>query len=125
MAFLDETGLAELWALVKEEDAKAPKFVYGSYSGAGTYYKEFTFDFEPKLLIIMGDNSTPGHMILIRNATYGMGVGGYTYFQPLYVKNSNSTIDITWSGNKVSWYGKNTEYACDNAGVAYHYVAMG
>ena len=32
MAFLDETGLAELWSLIRAKDIK---FETGSYTGAG------------------------------------------------------------------------------------------
>ena len=45
MAFLDETGLAELWSLIKGEDAEFlasalsadVKIGTGSYTGTGTY----------------------------------------------------------------------------------------
>ena len=53
MAFLDENGLAELWACVSEKyqpkiDARA-KIVVGYYSGfSGT----FTVDFEPKFMMV-------------------------------------------------------------------------
>jgi hypothetical protein len=37
MAFLDETGLAELWSLIQAEDVKYDKVAKGSYVGTGTY----------------------------------------------------------------------------------------
>lgn len=64
MAFLDGTGLAELWSLVKAEDAKVlatglaadSKIVTGSYVGIGTSSTgtplSVSIGFRPKVVII-------------------------------------------------------------------------
>ena len=61
MAFLDETGLAELWSLVKAEDAKGVKIAAGSYVGTGTYGSSnpnsLTFDFVPKIVMLFTDKT--------------------------------------------------------------------
>lgn len=59
MAFLDETGLAELWSLVKAEDAEVlaspGKTEILQYTGTGTVGASkpmsFTFRFAPKVLL--------------------------------------------------------------------------
>ena len=57
MAFLDETGLAELWTLVKAEDAERAEIEVKSYTGTGTYGSanpnSLTFNFVPKIVFIM------------------------------------------------------------------------
>ena len=53
MAFLDETGLAELWSLI---NAKHARFEIGYYAGTGTYGSDnkssLTFTNEPKMVFI-------------------------------------------------------------------------
>lgn len=63
MAFLDETGLAELWSLIKAEDAKLTKMAVGTYAGTipvngngGSFSKTITVGFKPQFAMIMGCN---------------------------------------------------------------------
>ena len=82
MAFLDETGLAELWKLIQAEDEKladaisaAPKVATGSYVGTGVYSDDdlyggirpisLSFDFAPKILAIYatGSQNSPSKFV--------------------------------------------------------------
>lgn len=125
MAFLDETGLAELWSLIKAEDAKAPKVVYGSYVGTGTCGQSnpssLTFDFEPKVLVFLS-SSFMGQMVAYRNGATFMSScsfwsdGGYDAQYCTFV----------WSGNTVTWYNKNdASYQKNGSGATYYYLAIG
>jgi hypothetical protein len=72
MAFLDETGLAELWELIQAEDEEVlsacGKVAYGTFTGTNTVGASnptvMTFDFEPKLVIIVRKKT---------NGSYGPG----------------------------------------------------
>ena len=61
MAFLDETGLAEVWSLINQ---KFGNIAVGSYTGARAVGSDnpvtLNFDFDPKLVIV-ADKSTNGN----------------------------------------------------------------
>ena len=54
MAFLDETGLAELWAIIGDKYDSRANVAIGSYVGTGVCGADnpnsITFDFEPKMV---------------------------------------------------------------------------
>jgi hypothetical protein len=137
MAFLDETGLAELWSLVKAEDAKDAKVATGSYKGTGSYGwnnpNTLTFDFAPKLVWIGFYNSSGSTNIMpISNASnmefmtsfiftsalttdfLSFGGNGYQYFKK------------SADGKTVSWYGNNNATNhMNNTNFTYYYIAIG
>lgn len=131
MAFLDETGLAELWELIKAEDAKKAKISMGSYTGTGTAGSanpnSLTFDFEPKLVIVGGYNTA--------NYT-GTTLSGFSaaFFMAIWGKEVSLSADqhtkmtLSFSGNTMSWYndgGSMGESQFNNEGSVYNYIAIG
>lgn len=125
-------GLAESKAEQWEVDGLAsvllevPRVVFGAYEGTGEYggkYTSVTFPFEPKLVLVMGDNVFAIFMAGI-NAARVLS-GGY---QGLLV--------VKWEGATLSWYvssatvwGSNTITSAglqlNNAGATYQYFAIG
>lgn len=133
MAFLDETGLAALWSLIKAEDAKGAKIATGSYVGTGKYGEAnavtLTFDFEPKfLLVICGGGlgfeteldldsesvevSTDNHTLIWLDGMTSASVGIY---HSLSVKRNGNSISYYDSHDPLLNYSSNT----------YRYVAIG
>jgi hypothetical protein len=134
MAFLDETGLADLWALVRNADVK---MATGTYKGNGTSGSSkkntLTFNFVPKMLLIGSGYST-----------FGMWWHGGDSLC-VEVTNSGATKyqnSLSISGNTISWYatGSYTTYSgsggstadhqtalhqLNSSGVTYHYIAIG
>ena len=123
MAFLDETGLAELWRLIQEEDAAlseeiiaaCPKIQTGSYAGSDTSgssnKKTLTFSFQPKIVLINGNSSSTNWGFFIRSAT---------------TQDTNTgTPTVSWSDNSVSWYANNAQDHFNTSGVRYYYIAIG
>lgn len=131
MAFLDETGLAEVWALAGE---KFGQVAVGSYTGTGSAgsssKNSLTFDFEPKIVFITAENI---HTTTLVN---GRTIG------PSWSSNAASGGSITteFSGNTVTWYCHNAaiwsgnesfggnltaENQLNSSGVVYRYVAIG
>lgn len=92
----------------------------GSYTGTGTYGEvnpnSLTFDFEPKIVIILP------HII----AAFGASLS-------LPVKYSDSTLSqhTEWNGNTFKWYQtSNTnngpaDWQCNKSGKTYYYTAIG
>ena len=150
MAFLDETGLAELWALVKAKDAGVlgvangkAQIATGSYVGTGKGGSDnpssLTFGFEPKFMWLFRDNYSPP----------GSGSGSHWYGRGgpyLFMKGASKipslayeggTIYFTFSGNSVTWYSTAWDYAgagesitcapaqMNASGTTYYYVAIG
>lgn len=141
MAFLDETGLAELWGLVKAEDAKGAKIATGSYTGTGTYGSSnpnsLTFGFAPKVVFYLGRKDSDNILthLLNTNATtnrfmmpmgemptsYKMGWGfGYT--------DSSSVLrgQRSEDGKTISWYNSsNADNQNNSSAYTYYYLAIG
>lgn len=135
MAFLDETGLAELWSLITAEDDKLAaadvKIATGSYSGTGKYGSgnptSLTFDFAPVYFEITGSSSNgsyqaastssaqPGKYSMDAITTSYVGFDGNNY---QYMKKSAD-------GKTISWYGKNTSQQYNDSGRIYYYIAIG
>lgn len=147
MAFLDETGLAELWELIQTEDAKNSKIAIGSYTGTGTYSSSspcsLTFDFVPKF-IILGNSGTS---LFFCTASYTSGspqgilwtkdnpiiyVGGTSLNGSSYTR---YYIQTELNGKVFSWYSYsetsdgvgngNSSYCYNNSGQKYIYIAIG
>ncbi len=141
MAFLDETGLAELWSLVKAEDAKLAavdvKIEIGSYNGTGAYGasnpNSLTFGFAPKFIVVYGGTTTLTKSGMANPLFMIRGTNGVTIFPYSTGTYSNQYYPLvtTWNGNTVSWYGKDTEqynecWAQHNeSNQTYHYIAFG
>ena len=137
MAFLDETGLAELWELIKAEDAKLAaadvKIATGSYTGTGTYGESnpnsLTFDFEPKVILFAAFGTSTyfyADVPFIRGSSFARTV--------YYVSNDDlhgRGVQLTWDGNTVSWYSDSSDsnwaakYQLNVSGQVYRYVAIG
>lgn len=143
MAFLDETGLTELWKLIKARDDVVTTLANtkcqietGSYVGTGKYGSSnptsLTFNFVPKLVIIYGVGDANS---VVRDAwaiipafwlTSEFSEKGYLYdggdiSQYCYAK----IVDKT-----VSWYYQNSTESTAvrnglNAAITYKYVAFG
>lgn len=144
MAFLDETGLAELWSLVKAEDAEVlaagPKVVCGSYTATGAYGKNnpntLTFDFVPKCVIMLGswsgttvpsssgDVEYNGRWIVFPETmpteyTQHYGFAQYTYRTQTYGKRSADAKTIYWYNLSAP------EGQLNYSNYKYYYLAIG
>ena len=140
MAFLDETGLAELWSLIQAEDADVTalantkaKIETGSYTGNGNYQSGnpiiLTFGFAPKIVFICKSNSGIHESGLFlplalktSNTQYGYAymtnTSGFTVSDKNYAKFSDNTL---------TWYFNGTSAASqlNSSGITYHYIAIG
>ena len=135
MAFLDETGLAELWSLIKAADAKAAKIATGSYTGTGksgaSNPNTLTFSFTPKLVFL---HSGDGAFAYGNNYSGGTVPGTELFIwgtgQTKYTCSTNSNLVFTQSGKNLSWYHED-QYSvsafsqCNASGKTYHYIAIG
>jgi hypothetical protein len=127
MAFLDETGLAELWSLISAADssveasanAKA-KIAIGSYAGTekcGTSNKNsLTFDFTPKVVLIVCDSTS----YIVPDVVYVWGSSVFTYVS---MESKHSTVSV--SGNTMTWYSSSANLQMNKSGATYRYVAIG
>lgn len=138
MAITDEkvltgAGLAELWSLIKAENALletaiagTTKIATGSYVGTGTYdynatdptkHSTLTFPFKPQVVfigIIAGSNSYE-YSIMMRGCPVDIVTTSNHYHNYL-----------TWGENTVSWYNKqNATYQLNVKNVQYNYIAIG
>lgn len=128
MAFLDETGLAELWSLIQAEDAEVVangvKMAKGSYEGTGTYGESnpnsLTFEFKPKVFIL---NYATGSRVTLP-IFYG-ATNMYVCINAVSNVLGGLTLDLTWSGNTVSWYGSSAIKQLNESGKTYNYIAIG
>ena len=136
MAFLDETGLAELWELIKIEDNKLAaadvKIASGSYVGTGTVGSSnpcsLTFDFVPTLIFI--GPSISGGYINVNNGSQSStylqwGVSDYFY---AYDTNAGSN-KVSYSGSTMTWYATNSAASAKNqlnaSATTYRWIAIG
>ena len=152
MAFLDETGLAELWKLIKAADSNLAaadvKLAVGSYTGTGKYGKNnptrLTVGFAPKFVLITEEELIRttaiynyGTVMLV----YGMSqfIGTYERYDEGYEEWFDETLYniVTWENNGISWYftpGTGWGYEgydevdsaqLNESGRKYHSVAIG
>ena len=130
MAFLDETGLAELWSLIQSEDSKITeltdtkaKIESGSYIGNGNAKvgnkNTLSFGFVPKVVIIVtgGVYGTASGSVFIQGQTTSNYIG--------YPNNTGVYVSLEWSGNKLSWYSDTADRQFNLSGKTYHYVVFG
>ena len=127
MAFLDETGLAELWSLITAEDAEtlsaaisaSPKIETGSYTGTNSKSKALTFNFTPKVVLISGGtNATDQLGILVQGATAAfsrVGTGS----------SGNYSCGLSWGTNSVTITGADSRNCFNESSFAYAYCAIG
>ena len=130
MAFLDETGLAELWKLIQDEDADVAalvntkaKIVTGSYAGTGAsgYTRTITIGFKPKFVMV-----SIASLNVSRDGSQGFviwhdGVSGF------YVCEGNGSalirttpLDAGFTINNAS-----SNAVFNVSGTTYYYVAIG
>ena len=74
-----------------------------------------TFEFEPKLLVISGDNGSQGIFVInsVARAEYS---------------NANVTLNVKWEGKTVTWWARASNEAAgqlNSGGTTYCYVAIG
>lgn len=133
MAFLDETGLAELWGLISAEDAKSAKIAHGSYGGSGKYgasnKNTLTFDFAPKLVVVHDPNGR--NFLLVRGASKVLAwiSGGLISVDSTSASGYDpqwATLTISWGETSVSWYAASSaQYQYNYSGYTYYYIAIG
>ena len=103
----------------------------GTYTGTGdcgsSAPNTLTFDFEPKLVIIVGENRLG---VFVRGSTQGL----VSYFYPDTYRDVES---VTWSGNTMRWYilksyGDGVTYSSvfghnqlNTANCTYYYYSVG
>lgn len=114
-----------------EAIAAGVKCTTGSYTGNGKYGSSnpnsLTFDFEPKLVVVMGDTRWA---LFLHKSPRSLGRDN----DPVSYDRLIQTV--TWSGNTLSWYastmnsdsgpytvGEETQLNLD--GVKYYYLAIG
>ena len=130
MAFLDETGLAELWSLIQSEDSKITelantkaKIASGSYNGNGNAKvgnkHTLNFGFVPKVVIIVADGvfGTSAGSVFVQGQSVSNYIG--------YTNNTGVYIELQWSGNTVSWYSDTADRQLNASGKTYRWVAIG
>lgn len=147
MAFLDETGLAELWAQTRAADVK---IATGSYIGTGTIGpsnpNSLTFDFAPRMLVLFisdqqydggGDTgSAHGYLLVSENMATVHSYGTYKSDTSTNVQRGIVPVYFTFGGNAASWYAPvtlenntNLKYQPDcqanTSGQEYQYIAIG
>ena len=144
---LDETGLAELWSLIKARDNELnalantkAKIAVTSYVGTGTCGESnpnsLTFDFAPKHIKIIGSYFTnQAGQTLFSSGTnaadngYGMILcdrltTSYQWVAPL-VGNGLEAAKKSSDGKTISWYHSPESYQLNNAGCEYIVIAFG
>lgn len=108
------------------------KIAYGTYTGDGQYGSAhpntLTFDFAPKLLVMLyNDTTIIGEPYVLRGGIIMAAVGGW--IAPTASKNDPAdfyAVVSQVSGNTVSWYSATGADKQSNiSGVTYHYVAIG
>ena len=108
------------------------KIAAGTYTGTGTYGvgnpNSLTFDFEPKLVIIL----VPPQSYTIRTNLLAIWIRGQTYGSRDFYESAEylSCLSLTlrWSGNSVSWYAEGSASASaqlNASGTTYYYVVIG
>ena len=107
--------------------ATIPKIAVGTYNGTGEsgsdHPNTLTFDFPPKMVIILQDDpcGLAVGAILLRGQQYCGGVG----MNPS--SNNGLYLALSWEGNSVSWYNTRNDstYQLNNVNFSYCYFAIG
>ncbi len=123
MAFLDETGLAEVWSLVKAEDEKRAKVVCGSYTGTGdsssSSSQNIDVGFRPKAVVVFNVYSmTPRDITQLYSA---MAVDGSNYTNALEITDTGFTAKRAYHKTSGSIYFPDL----NGSGYTYNYIAIG
>ena len=103
-------------------EGSMPRTAFGSYTGNGTSGPEspvsLAFSFPPQLLVVRrsGSSADRSGLLLLRGVTQGGGLGHIDFY-----------VNVTWSGNQVSWYTSkdNPSTQMNSEGVEYFYFAIG
>ena len=119
--YMDKPTLAQ-WNELVNAAAGGVRIETGTYTGTGTYNavnkSSLTFDFAPKLVVILSSRQTTFFMM------QGSEIGN------CYFGNSGNVtcrnINVIWSGNTVSWYSNDGDHWQSNSqGFKYYYIAIG
>lgn len=123
---LDNTAVPDdvLAAIPALIDGRA-KIVTGSYTGTGTYGSDnknsLTFEFVPKLVVILPEGTYSPNVLLLVNGLTRTGI--------LEKSSSYWALTVSWSDNTVSWYAPNGtdggEEQMNKSGITYRYCAIG
>ena len=102
----------------------APNIATGEYTGTGTYGSAnpntLTFDFEPKLVIILWDDY---RMI---GSFLGIYIHGTNYMTSgLGTYSSNGANPVSTNGMSISWYGDDADRQFNRSNTIYKYIALG
>lgn len=129
MAFLDETGLAELWSLI---NAKHARFEIGYYTGTGTYGSDnkssLTFTNEPKMVFI-----TSLHPTSTTSSVYCEVAFDWTALkvnsgkQKIFYNFRDNQLYVTLSNNNktINWHStQNATGQMNTNGYQYQYTAI-
>lgn len=133
MAFLDETGLAELWSLVKAGDTTVTnlantkcKVAFGNYTGTAKYGSSnpnsLTFDFAPRIVwiyaMLNGSSISDENTVFVcDNMTTSYALRGGTS-ATLYSKKSSN-------GKTIYWYHTSSHDSQLNGAFKFYYYAIG
>ena len=102
---------------------EAPKIATGSYVGTGTYGEDnpnsLTFDFEPRILVVICRETGYGRGSFYSILTSGVGIG--------IIPRDNSLFYVTVSGtdNGVSYYADAADNQMNLKTIPYDYCAIG
>ena len=115
------SGLGAITAVLNA-GGKLARIAWGSYTGNGTSGPEspvsLAFSFPPQLLAVRrsGSSADRSGLLLLRGVTQGGGLGHIDFY-----------VNVTWSGNQVSWYTSkdNPSTQMNSEGVEYFYFAIG
>ena len=113
---------------IDEAVSRGVKIEVGSYVGTGTYGSSnpnsLTFEFEPRLVVIVGAMYSDGTYVYTLTLVNPLTVAS------AHVGSGNKTgCLVTWSGKSVSWYNNGSSGQDGNqlnySGKTYCYVALG
>ena len=118
----DQEGLSGVERRLSAVEGSMPRTAFGSYTGNGTSGPEspvsLAFSFPPQLLAVRrsGSSADRSGLLLLRGVTQGGGLGHIDFY-----------VNVTWSGNQVSWYTSkdNPSTQMNSEGVEYFYFAIG
>lgn len=90
------------------------QIVTGQYIGYGQYGQSspnsLTFE-KPPVLVLISEYNT---LVMAQGSSHGFVLQNGT----------SEMVDVSWSGNSVSWYDNNVYDQMNAAGKVYHYVAF-
>ena len=126
MAFLDETGLSELWSLIRDADVKIQT---GTYTGTGvcgaSNPNTLTFDIVPKVVIVSyhPTNNDQRIAIFFRGVTTVYNYAGYGNYAM-----ADGQLSVTWGEKSLGWYSSgnavNTYRQMNDSGQVGYYIAI-